>query len=145
MLALHEHVSSTYGKRAPGKPPPRGALAPWQLRRAKDYMLEHMHGEIGLDNVAAQCELSVNHFVRAFRESTGTTPHRWLVSERLKGAMHLMRDARLSLAQVAAACGFADQSHLTRAFSARFGMPTGQWRRICRETGAAAASALAVE
>ncbi|WP_148669155.1 helix-turn-helix domain-containing protein [Burkholderia pyrrocinia] len=133
VLALREHVIRTYG-RARDSRPPRGALAPWQLRRAQDYMSTHLNEDICVGHVAAQCDLSVNHFVRAFRESVGTTPHRWLMSQRLAAAMALMRDARNSIAEIAGTCGFADQSHFTRVFSARFGMPPGQWRRVCLET-----------
>ncbi|MFD1557486.1 helix-turn-helix domain-containing protein [Paraburkholderia silviterrae] len=134
-LALHEYVASTYGRLVSGAGPLRGALAPWQLRRAREYMLAHIEDDVGLDQIASQCGLSVNHFVRAFRASTGTTPHRWLMAQRLNMAMRMMRDPGATLAEVAAACGFADQSHLTRVFVVRIGIPPGQWRRVCCEAG----------
>ncbi|MFD1557511.1 helix-turn-helix domain-containing protein [Paraburkholderia silviterrae] len=133
VLALHEYVSSTYGRTGADAEPARGVLAPWQLRRAREYMLEHVGDDVGLDAIASQCGLSVNHFVRAFRESTGTTPHRWLMAQRLNLAMRLMRNPQMTLAEVAGASGFADQSHLTRVFAARIGIPPGQWRRACCE------------
>lgn len=133
VLALHEYVSSTSRRPPADAEPARGALAPWQSRRAREYMLEHIGDDVGLDAIASQCGLSVNHFVRAFRGSTGTTPHRWLMAQRLNLAMRLMRNSQMTLAEVAGASGFADQSHLTRVFAARIGMPPGQWRRACGE------------
>lgn len=129
VLALHEHVANTYGKQSSRPGALTGVLAPWQLRRAKEYMLAHISDDIGLEQTAAECGLSVNHFVRAFRQSVGTTPHRWLILQRLEAAMRLMRDPRKALADIAVCSGFADQSHLTRVFTERLGITPGQWRR----------------
>ncbi|PVX85919.1 AraC-like DNA-binding protein [Paraburkholderia unamae] len=129
VVAPSEHSASQCDRAAAGGSPLRGGLAPWQLRRSQVYMLKHMNDSVCVESVASECGISVNHFVRAFKGSVGTTPHRWLMTERLKVAMTLMYDDNQSLAQIAVACGFSDQSHLTRVFSARIGIPPGQWRR----------------
>jgi AraC family transcriptional regulator len=73
--------------------------------------------------------LSVSHFSRAFRRSMGAAPHNWLLTCRVEAAKEKLRDHRLTLSDVALACGFADQSHLTRVFTRIVGVSPGAWRR----------------
>ncbi|WP_420998407.1 AraC family transcriptional regulator [Cupriavidus sp. 30B13] len=131
LLAMHEYIAMQYGGLDPSAKPLKGALPPWQLKRATEFMLAHLAQSISLEHVAAHCSLSINHFVRAFRQTTGKTPHQWLIQQRLDAAMQLLRTGHVSLSQAARACGFADQSHLTRVFSARVGVTPGVWLRMC--------------
>ncbi|MGE7139272.1 helix-turn-helix domain-containing protein [Luteibacter sp. NPDC031894] len=108
---------------------PRGGLATWQERRAIAYMDERLDQSFPVAAVAEACGLSVNHFSRAFRRSMGKPPHRWLLDRRIDRARELLRDTTLSLADIALACGFAEQSHFTRVFTRTVGMPPGAWRR----------------
>ena len=114
-LAVGIHVASTYGGMRPVSRPPRGGLAPWQERRAKEVLSANLDGGIPLKEVARECRLSVSHFSRAFRSSMGVAPHSWLLKRRIEVAKQKLRDSRLPLAEVAQACGFADQSHLTQS------------------------------
>jgi AraC family transcriptional regulator len=108
---------------------PRG-LAPWQERRAKAFLLAHLAGDVSLAEVASECALSRGHFSKAFKQTTGQTPHAWLVSQRVEEARRLLARPELPIAEIAAACGFADQSHLTRVFSAQMGTSPARWRRM---------------
>jgi AraC family transcriptional regulator len=108
---------------------PRGGLAGWQERRATAYMEERLDQSFPVSAVAEACGLSVNHFSRAFRRSTGKPPHRWLLDRRIDRARELLRATAMSLADIALACGFAEQSHFTRVFTRTVGMPPGAWRR----------------
>jgi AraC-like DNA-binding protein len=109
---------------------PRGGLAPWQARRAKELLNANLDGKLPLSQLAEECGLSTRHFARAFRQSTGVPPHRWLLSRRVERAKELLHDAALSLAEIALACGFADQSHFTRTFTTLVGLSPGLWRRM---------------
>jgi transcriptional regulator GlxA family with amidase domain len=82
-----------------------------------------------LRDIAAACGLSVNHLSRAFRRSTGLPPHAWLIGARLEAAKTLLRQRTRALADIALACGFADQTHFTRVFTTRIGLSPGAWRR----------------
>jgi AraC-like DNA-binding protein len=93
-----------------------GGLSPVRLRRVEEFLLTHLADDIGLDALAAIADLSPKHFARAFRQSTGMPPHRWLIERRIDRAKALLRTADLSLAEIALACGFADQSHFTATF-----------------------------
>lgn len=129
-LGITVHMACTYGGMNPIAGIPRGGLAPWQERRAKELMSATPSEEIPLSRLAIECGLSVRHFARAFRLSTGTPPHRWLLKYRVDHAKQLMRTRALSLADVASFCGFADQSHFTRVFTALIGVSPGAWRRL---------------
>jgi AraC-like DNA-binding protein len=129
LLALGAHIARTYGGMKPLSPPIRGGLAVWQERRAKELLSVNLKGNIPLKEVAQECHLSVSHFSRAFRRSVGTAPHNWLLMHRIEIAKEKLRDRRLSLLDVAIACGFSDQSHLTRVFSRIVGVSPGVWRR----------------
>lgn len=82
-----------------------------------------------LKDVARECRLSVSHFSRAFRRTTGVAPHNWLLTHRVDVAKETLRNTQLSLSEVALVCGFADQSHLTRVFTSMVGVSPGAWRR----------------
>ena len=134
VLALTAHVAQAYGGLRLIRDLPRGGLAPWQERRACDALAARLEGDISLKEIAAECGLSVSHFSRAFRQSTGLPPHRWLLRHRVQVAKVLMEDNRQTLAQIAVATGFADQSHFTRVFAKHAGVSPGAWRRA-REIG----------
>lgn len=129
LSALHEYIAVTYGGMRPGTRAMQGAMASWRLRRATDFMVENIARDLSLEEIALHCEMSVSHFLRAFRRSTGETPHRWLMKARASQAMELLKNPGMSLSTIAAACGFADQSHFTRVFSTVYGMTPGNWRR----------------
>ncbi|MGA7438573.1 MAG: AraC family transcriptional regulator [Luteibacter sp.] len=107
----------------------RGGLANWQERRALAFMEQRLDQSFPVSDVADVCGLSVNHFSRAFRRSLGKPPHRWLLDRRIDRARELLQTTPLPLADIALACGFAEQSHFTRVFTRLVGMPPGAWRR----------------
>lgn len=127
--ALCSHVAHTYGGIRGVRKLPRGGLAPWQEKRAKELLESDLSGEFPLSRLALECGLSVRHFTRAFRQSVGMPPHRYLLKRRIERARDLLRNPALSLLDVALACGFADQSHFTRLFRASMDMSPGVWRR----------------
>jgi AraC family transcriptional regulator len=113
--------------------PVRGGLAPWQMRRTAQVLNEDLGSKVTLAHLAAECGLSVAHFARAFKQTTGRTPHRWLVEQRVEHAKRLLVTSILPLAEIAAICGFADQSHFTRVFSQLVGSGPGAWRRAWKD------------
>lgn len=127
-LALAGHIAHTYGGMRPHVFR-TGELAPWQLTRAKSLLADNLRKEMSLPEVAEQCGLSVAHFSRAFKISTGQAPHAWLQARRLDLARDLLK-GDLSLAEIAMACGYADQSHFSRLFKRATGHGPGAYRRL---------------
>jgi len=129
-LAFTAHVAHAYGGMPNGPRLVKGGLAPWQERRAQEMLAADLAGDIPLAEIAEACGLSVSHFSRAFRKSTGLAPHAWLLQARVEHAMTLLRQRRQSLSEIALACGFVDQSHFTRVFVQRVGLTPGSWQRV---------------
>ncbi|AKU97908.1 Transcriptional regulator, AraC family [Labilithrix luteola] len=127
--ALLHHLARTYGEMCTRPARVRGGLTPRQQRRAEELLNERLDGGITLAELAETCGLSIRHFARAFQQSTGVPPHRWLIERRLEKARDMLVGSRLSLQEIAAACGFADQSHFTRTFTRATGSSPGTFRR----------------
>ncbi|MEJ0085174.1 MAG: AraC family transcriptional regulator [Pseudomonadota bacterium] len=130
LVATHTYFAVAFGGMRVPAHGRRGGLAPWQVRCATDLMIARLGEDISLAEPAAACGLSSNYFARAFKRSVGTPPHRWLLLQRVLRAKSLLRDADRSLTDIAAACGFADQSHFTRVFTGIVGASPGAWRKL---------------
>jgi AraC family transcriptional regulator len=130
MLALTAHVAQAYGGlRRIAESTRGGGLAPWQTKRACERLESDLGGKLQLAQIAAEVGLSVSHFSRAFRISTGLPPHQWLLRQRVRAAKQLMTVRDLPLSEIALSAGFANQSHFTRVFSEVVGVSPGAWRR----------------
>jgi AraC family transcriptional regulator len=127
LLAVHliRHIL------APRQPTRRryGALPRGRLRAVVEYIEEHLDGSPSLEQMAATAHLSVYHFARQFRAATGLPPHQYVISRRVERAKQLLQEGDLSLAEVAAAAGFADQSKLSHTFKRVVGVSPRQFRR----------------
>jgi AraC-like DNA-binding protein len=132
-LGLAAHIAQTYGGMQARSKPIQGGLAPWREKRSKEMLAGDLSGATPLDEIARACGLSVSHFSRAFRRSTGLAPHAWLLHVRIETAKSMLRGRGSSLSMVALACGFADQSHFTRVFTRRVGLSPGAWRKYLSE------------
>jgi AraC family transcriptional regulator len=105
-------------------------LDPAALRRIIALMHDRLADALSLDDLAGEAGLSVSAFGRAFRQSTGTTPHRYLTRLRMDQAKALLRRKPLPLAQIAGAVGYSDQAHFTTAFARHTGLPPARWRQL---------------
>jgi len=104
------------------------AIAPFRLRRAQDFVEEHLEQHIGLEEIAAAAGLSAFHFTRCFKEATGLAPYRYVLLRRVERAKDLLENTSQTLAEIALACGFATQQHLTEIFRTHTGLPPGRYR-----------------
>jgi len=127
--ALNLHIAVTYGKMQLRFARVNGGLAPWQMRRATDYLIERLDGQVSLLELANYCGLSRSHFSRSFKRSTGYAPHQWLARKRVDRAKDLLTNTTLALSEIAIRCGYADQSHFSRAFSAQTSVTPTRFRR----------------
>ena len=128
-LAVASHLAHTYGGRRLLHRPKRGGLSHRNEFRAKEIMDANLSGDVSLALLAQECHMSASHFARAFRQSVGVAPHRWLVLRRVEVAKGLLRNSTRAISDIALECGFADQSHFTRVFTDVVGVSPGAWRR----------------
>ncbi|MGA1805478.1 helix-turn-helix domain-containing protein [Rhizobium sp. HT1-10] len=124
--AVCAHVVFKYGRVTFREGPAK--LAPLQERRAKEVMLASFDNTVSLHALAAECGLSVSHFSKAFRNTTGLPPHRWLTVQRVEQAKYLIESAEMGFAEIAAFCGFSDQAHFSRVFSRVTGASPTKYR-----------------
>jgi AraC-like DNA-binding protein len=95
---------------------------------AKNMMIEKMARRPSIQEVATACGLSRSHFTRAFKQTTGYSPHQWLTNARVERAKILLSSTKCTGRVIAAECGFSDHSHFTRVFAIRVGILPMEWR-----------------
>jgi AraC family transcriptional activator FtrA len=100
-----------------------------RLRPALAWAVEHLGRPLTIDDLAAAAAMSRRSFYREFAASTGTTPYRWLVAQRVLLARRLLESTQLSVEDVASRCGFADAGVFRSNFTKQVGRtPTGYRR-----------------
>jgi AraC family transcriptional regulator len=122
ILAAHTGSPTTFQ-------PTMGGLAPKVLLRAIERLRSDSDADVSLAALASDAGLSRFHFCRAFKESTGLSPHAWLRQHRLEQAMNMLRDTDASIVSVAAALGYASQTAFAAAFRRLTGETPSDWRR----------------
>jgi AraC family transcriptional regulator len=93
-----------------------GGLAGYRLRRATEFIEESLADDLSLAEIAQAADLSPFHFARAFKQSTGLTPLRYLMERRIQRAKHLLAETELPIVEVSYKVGFKSQSHFTTIF-----------------------------
>ncbi len=111
----------------------RGKLTASQLAAVDEVIYRDLEANITLAALAKATLFSPAQFVRLFKNTMGQTPHQYVMTARLKHAQALVTDSGTPLAVVAELTGFSTQSHLTHAFSRRFGVTPGVMRRTARK------------
>lgn len=101
-------------------------------RRAIEYVEANIGKTIRLKDMAAAAALSVFHFSRAFKQSTGMSPARFVTARRVRAAQVLLTISEKPLVEIALECGFASQSHMTQAFKRLVGVTPGVYRAASR-------------
>jgi AraC family transcriptional regulator len=112
--------------------PTLGGLAPTALRRAIERLQSDDDTDVSLAALASDAELSRFHFCRAFKESTGLSPHGWLRQYRLEQAMNLLRDTDTPVVAIAETLGYGSQTAFAAAFKRLTGKTPSDWRRRTR-------------
>lgn len=121
MLAILAHLDRL-------DPPRSTAVRPAALERAERHLLASLAGTVGMAELARVSGVSAGHLRALFRAHHGCPPARWHRQRRCELAQRLLRDARLSVAEVAAACGWDDANLFGRMFKAAYGITPGRWR-----------------
>jgi AraC family transcriptional regulator len=115
-LAMAVYLARRYG--VPGQKirRHRGGLPGHRLRLVLEYVRAHLARDLRLADLAAVAGMSPHYFTALFRQSTGQTPHHYVLAERIARAKRLLRNPTLTTLEIALAVGFADASHFTKVF-----------------------------
>lgn len=127
--AIGVHLLHRHGDGGVAPIETRYRLPPFAVRRAQELLMTGDDEHASIARIAETLQMSRNAFFRAFRETVGSTPYQWLLTQRIDRARHLLAGTDLPLVEIALACGFSDQSHFTRIFGRVEGMSPGRWRR----------------
>jgi AraC family transcriptional regulator len=107
----------------------RGGLAGWQEKRVGQYIEEHLTEDMSLATLADLVRLSPYHFVRAFKQSFGLPPHRYMSRLRMEHAKALLANPDMSVTQVGVNLGFSETSSFTTTFRKHIGLTPTAYRR----------------
>jgi AraC family transcriptional regulator len=107
----------------------RGGLAPWQAHRAEAMIKKNLNSKLPVEALADAVRLSTGHFRRAFRHTYGIAPHGYILRRRIERAKELMLMTNDPLADIALACGLADQAHFSSVFRRIERESPNAWRR----------------
>ena len=132
--AVVERLAGRLAARSDDRPRPRVAtVAHRAVASARDFLAAEAHRTVASEELEMVTGLDRFALSRHFRAATGTSPHRYQVGRRLARAQKMIAEGS-TLSDAAAATGFADQSHLTRHFAARFGLTPGRWATLARQS-----------
>jgi AraC-like DNA-binding protein len=107
----------------------KGGLASWRLKRALELLEGNLSEAPSLTELAHHLRLGPTSFCRAFKQSTGRSPHQYLLSCRISCAKEMMRDQARSLTEIALDCGFSSSSQFSVAFRRIVGTSPREYRR----------------
>ncbi len=97
-------------------------LPKYKLQQIIDYIHANLDCNIGLTELADLAQMSLSHFSRLFKQSTGCSPHQFLIKCRVERAKELLVKSELSITDITYQVGFANQGHLTSHFKRLLGV-----------------------
>ena len=103
-------------------------MSGFNLRRVTEYIEDNLTRDLTLAEIAGVARMSTHYFSRAFRNSTGIPPHRYVVDRRIAKAKTLLSGSDLPLVEVGLTVGFQNQSHFTTLFHKRTGITPKAYR-----------------
>ena len=126
--AFSAHLLQHYSTRKPKVKTYSAGLSKARLGEVLEYIHEHSDQNPSLLEMAKQVQMSPYYFSRLFKQSTGLSPHQYLISHRVQQARRMLTTTALSIAEIAVQAGFTDQSHLARHFKRQLGVAPSQFR-----------------
>lgn len=124
MLEAFAHLLVQYGE--PDVSVPGNGYETGRVRKMIEIFYADLAEDIKLEQLAEELGCTQYYLIRLFKKHVGLSPHAYLIQLRLEKAKRLLMKGG-SLSFIAAETGFADQSHLTRHFKSRFGIPPGRY------------------
>ena len=104
-------------------------LSGWKMRRVIDYIEDNLDGDLSLQAMAAEVDISPLYLARAFKSAVGQSPHQYVLARRIERAKELLRNTDLPVVDVALSSGFSSQSHLSHWFIRQVGVSPAVYRR----------------
>ena len=126
--ALSTYLITRYGAFVPRLEVYKGGLPKPRLNRVREYIENNLENNVSLTELAEVAGVSLYHFAKAFKQSTGATPHQYVLDRKVDRAEELLRDPNRSVLEASARTGFVDQSHFTKIFRRLVGITPTEFR-----------------
>ncbi len=128
MMAVH--LARTHSSRSrPVRILPAKPLAGWKMRRVLEFIEDNLEGDLSLQAMGAEVDISPLYLARAFKAAVGQSPHQYVLARRIERAKELLRNTDLPVVDVALSSGFSSQSHLSHWFIRQVGVSPAVYRR----------------
>jgi len=128
MMAVH--LARGHSSRSrPVRMPQMQTMSGWRMRRVIEYIEEHLDGDLSLEKMAAEVDISPIYLARAFKAAVGQSPHRYVLGRRVERAKELLRNTEMPVVDVALSAGFSSQSHLSYWFQRYVGVSPAAYRQ----------------
>jgi AraC family transcriptional regulator len=128
MMAVH--LARTHSSRSrPVRLMPAKPLAGWKMRRVIEFIEDNLEGDLSLQAMAGEVDISPLYLARAFKAAVGQSPHQYVLARRIERAKELLRNTDLPVVDVALSSGFSSQSHLSHWFIRQVGVSPAVYRR----------------
>ena len=128
MMAVHLARGHSAQSR-PGRMPTMQAMSGWRMRRVIEYIEENLDGDLSLEAMAAEVDITPIYLARAFKAAVGQSPHRYVLARRIERAKELLRNSEMAVVDVALSSGFSSQSHLSYWFQRYVGVSPAAYRQ----------------
>lgn len=113
---LAVHLLKYYSTKKPNIKKYEDGLSLAKAQKAIDYIQTHLEHNIRIVDIAEELEMSLYYFINLFKQSMGITPYQYILQQRVEQAKLLLKHQKMTLVEIALACGFANQSHFTKVF-----------------------------
>ncbi len=100
------------------------------MQKARQFILEHIHEKITVQQLAAAVHMSASHFSRVFKQQTGFSPYDYVLIVRLNKAKELLQKTEMTVASIAYETGFNSESNFISFFTESEGISPGKFRKL---------------
>ena len=128
MNAVSAHLLYNYCNLTPPSNTDTKGLLPYKLKQVIEYINDNLDESISLSDIAQSVDISQFYFCRLFRESTGISPYKYVLKQRIKKAQNLIKNSSLCLVDIAYESGFSSQSQMTHHFRKEVGVTPKVYR-----------------
>ena len=126
--ALAVHLLINYSTHTKPTEIATGKLSPRKLKLVVKFVDENLDKDLNLTTLSSLVKLSQYHFSRAFKQSTGLSPHQYIIQKRIERAKYLLKQSTITINEVSIDCGFANPSHFAKHFRKHIGISPKQFR-----------------
>lgn len=126
--ALSVYLARRYGVFKPKTAAYRDGLPKARLNRVLDFIRANVSEDLTLSELAQTAGMSPHYFCELFKQSTGLSPHQYVIRRKIELAKELLSDPRIRIIEASARTGFVDQSHFTKVFRRVVGVSPSEFR-----------------